>query len=263
MQNILLLTWTIQPNDWNVHKSTITSNHNPGFREKEYLWTILYYITRSNFDKFVFCENSWYEIKSRKNVEEIARTFWKEIELLQYKGDGDKIKKYSYAYWEAEILDYAFKHSKFIKESNEFFKVTWRYVILNINDLINEYKDKDYFFYKWVGLWWTLTTHTAFFMTLKDFYKKNLFQKVCKYFENLDLSKPIPPLEWIYYHLLKNILFKDNQKITKYPIYHFFTKKIYYIEIMKNKLWLHWYGIVWKIIDKVIPFIRKYIFKNF
>ena len=261
MQDTLLLTWTIKPNDWNAHKSITACNHDPQFREKEYIWTILYYITRSNFDRFVFCENSWYEIKSRKHIEEIAKAFWKEIELLQYKWDSDKIKKYTHNYWEAEIFDYAFKNSKFIKQSDKFFKVTGRYIIFNINELLNEYKNKEYFFYKGRWLKGTLTTATAFFMTSKIFYEKNLFLKVYNFFENLDVNETIPPLEWVYYNLLKDRLFSDNLKVTKYPIYHFFTKRIYCIEIMKNKLWLHWYGIVWRIIDKIIPFIRKYIFK--
>lgn len=258
---VLLLTWTIKPNNDLKHKSTVLSNEHffdPIYREKDYLWTILFYITRSNFEKFVFCENSWYEIKEWNLIEEVAKKFWKQVELLQYVWNKEDITKYSYHYWEAEILDYAFENSKFLKQTNKFFKVTWRYIIYNINDLVTQYENNKFFFYKWFWLNSTLCVNTAFFMCSKDFYKENLYKKQKEYYaKNYKIGNKFIPLEWVFYNLLKEKLFKENLHISCFPIYHFFTTKKIYIENIKNKLWLLWYWKVWRFIDVFFKLVRK------
>jgi hypothetical protein len=256
----LLLTWTIQPNNNLKQKSIVLDNghfFNPKYREKEYISTILYYITNSNFDRFVFCENSWYKIKEWGNIEKIAKFYEKELELLQFIWDKENIIKYGYHYWEAEIFDYAFENSKFLKQTDKFFKVTWRYITYNINKLLDENKDQEYFFYKAHGLVSTLCVTTSFFMTTRNFYKKNLYKKQIKYYhDNYSNDKPFIPLEWVFYSLLKKQLFKDNKKIKDFPIFHFFTKKDIYLEDLKNKLWLLRYWKIWIIMDVLLNLIK-------
>ncbi len=260
-KSTLLLTWTIQPNNDLKHKSTVLVNEhffNPEYREKEYIATILYYVTSSNFDKIVFCENSWYKIKEWGNIEEIAKFYGKKIELLQFIWDKGNIIKYSYHYWEAEIFDYAFEHSKLLKETDKFFKATWRYIIHNINDLIEQYKNQDYFFYKWFGLKSTLCVTTSFFMVTKEFYKEYLYKKQTKYYqENWDLWNIFIPLESVFYNLLKDRLLKDKNKVIVFPFFHFFSIPELFLESFKSKIWLLGFGTIGRILDIFLPKIKK------
>jgi hypothetical protein len=166
--------------------------------------------------------------------------------------------KYSYHFWEAEIFDYAFENSKLLKENDRFFKSTWRYIVHNINDLIEDYKKQEYFFYKWFWLNSTLCVNTAFFMTTRKFYENNLYKKQIEYYKNnyKEWSKFIP-LEWVFYNLLKKRLFKDDIKIKNFPIFHFFKKIDIYREDIKNLFWLLWYWKTWLLIEKIFKVIRK------
>lgn len=261
--NTLLITWTINPNNGKKHKSSVLSNEHyfdPTYREKEYLSTIIYYITKSNFSRITFCENSNYDIREWNTLEVLAKKFWKELELLQFNWNKDNISKYSYHYWEAEIFDYAFKNSVLLKKSDKFFKATWRYIIYNINELINDYKDTEYFFYKWFWLNSTLCINTAFFMTSKKIYEKYLYKKMLEYYEIHCINwKNFIALEWVFYELLKDFLFKEPNKIIDFPFFHFFSAKTIITENIKLRLWLLWFWSVWKIIDIIVPKIKQFI----
>jgi len=262
----LLLTWTIKPNnDWK-QKSTVLSDRNffvPEYRLKQYISTILYYITQSNFDNIVFCENSNYGIKNIEDIKNIAKLFNKKFELLQFKWDREKIVKYSYHYWEAEIFDFAFENSNLIQKSAGFFKATWRYIIKNINDLIEDYKNYEYFFYKWFGLNSTLCVNTAFFKVSRKFYKENLYKKQIEYYHK-NTNGNFIPLESVFYNILKDKLFINNKKIIRFPIFHFFSIKNIFIENVKKYFWFLGYSNNWKIIDflfksktEMIDFLKK------
>ena len=51
-------------------------------RKKDYIRALLYYITQSNFDNIVFCENSNANLEEFVNVINIAKIFNKNLEIL-------------------------------------------------------------------------------------------------------------------------------------------------------------------------------------
>lgn len=257
----LLLTWTIKPNNDRKHISTVLSDKNffdPEYRLKDYISTILYYITQSDFDNIVFCENSNYEIKNIGDIQNTAKLFNKKFELLQFEWDSEKVLQYSYHYWEAEIFDYAFENSILLSQSKSFFKSTWRYIVYNINQLIADYKDRDYFFYKWFWFTSILSINTAFFMVSSDFYRKYLYKKQLAYYsKNHTSQSKFIPLEGVFYQLLKKTLFKDNFKIISFPIFHFFSFQTILWEIFKKHIWLLGFWFISKIIELILPKLKK------
>lgn len=248
----LLLTWTIQPNWEKNISSTVLSDKNffdPESRLKDYFSTIIYYIIHSDFKYLVFCENSGYDFsKELAIINQIANIYNKKFEFLSFVGSKEQIKKYSYHYGEAEIFDYVFENSEFIKKSEKVFKSTWRYRILNINKLLEDYRNRDYFFYKGFWLNSTLCVNTAFFITTPDLYKKKLYKKQIQYYEKC-WEKVFIPLEWVFYQLLKEWLFKKNDKILSFPIFHFFNKKTILLEWIKKHLWLLSYNRLGRFLD--------------
>lgn len=248
----LILTWTIKP-FWNLNKCNYKSTSiNYNDRHNEYLSAIIYYITQSNFDNIIFWDNSNYKDINIDIINNLSIIYNKKFEYITFKWNKEIIDNYWYWIWEAEILDYIYKNSKLLKIENDFFKITWRYILLNINEIIEEYKENEYFFYKW----WRpeisqLFITTSFFKCSKTFYKKNLYKKVINFYEKNSCNLI---LENIYYILLKNNIKSNTIKKIPFIINYFdyiSNKKIkspllyrQIILIFYKKIWLLWY---WKI----------------
>ncbi|MEF2174955.1 MAG: hypothetical protein V3575_00675 [Candidatus Absconditabacteria bacterium] len=251
-----LLVGTIKPHSKNL-KSTVYSDENyfvPEYRLKQYLGGIYYYLTQSNFDNIIFCENSNYKIDCLEDIERTAKLFNKKFELIQFNADIEKIEKYSYHYGEAELLDYAFDNSILLKESTDFYKITGRYIIYNINELIEFCETSENYFYKGFGLNSTLGVNTAFFKCSNEFYSKNIYGKQTDFYKKSNKLNFIP-LEKVYYLILKKILFKNHQKLKIIPIYQFFKTKDILIEHIKLKSGFIEYKNIGKLLDIVItPF---------
>jgi hypothetical protein len=78
--NVLLLTSTISPHQNIQNKSSQDLDTNR--RKQDYLRALIYYITQSDFDEIVFCENSNTYLKEFDDVKKIAEIFGKKIEFL-------------------------------------------------------------------------------------------------------------------------------------------------------------------------------------
>ena len=110
-------------------------------RERMYVDTLNYYITdlssRKGTFQLVFAENSGWnpksimdKLKNRPNVT---------IEYISLNPDlfvQEKGKSYN----EMKLIDMATSQSAYIKQAGAFFKVTGRFPILNIYNLLNEVK---------------------------------------------------------------------------------------------------------------------------
>lgn len=194
----LLLTWTITPHSELGITGYASASLDPKIRLQQYLKAFVYYISESDFHFFVFCENSSYPIeKEKKLLQELADLYGKEIEFLQFKGDHQMTLSKGYGYGEGECLDYAFKHSKLLKKSASWYKITWRYIYSNINQIIaSSEKNKNLFFRRMRPLAYFCLC-TAFFKVENKVYEKYLYN--CK--TQLHSGQTI---EAQFYHQLRN-----------------------------------------------------------
>lgn len=135
MEYIILLTGCINPNGMAFTTLTDTTT-----RLKQYVTAINYYLANTNYP-IVFSENSDTKINSYLS----SYTNNKRLELLSFKGNTNKDRGKGYG--EAEIIDYALKHSVIIKshKSNcSIIKITGRLIVKNINELIvNRFRFQD------------------------------------------------------------------------------------------------------------------------
>ena len=196
--NTLLLTWTIAPNSWISQIWYKSSSLDPQKRLKEYVQTLIFYITESEFDAFVFCENSNYPFpEEKKLLIELANYYEKKIEFLQFEGNHQKTLEKGYGYWEGECIDYAFDHSELLQKTNSWYKITGRYIYENMNELLESSIDEDNLFFRWMWPLAYFCVATAFFKVSNTVYKKYLYN--CK--EELSLDSTI---EAKYYSKLRN-----------------------------------------------------------
>ena len=209
----LLMTWTISPSK--IQKWYQSSTLSSEIRKLQYFKSLLFYITQSNFWKIVFCENSDYKFnESEKHVIwYLSKLYDKEFELLSFKWDFEKTNEVWYWYWEWECIDYAIDNSKLLKNSNTFYKITWRYIIWNINQIIDLYKnDKNIFIRN--NIVWYFSMNTAFFKMDKQLYKEFFYnaKKKVNNFKNLSFEVTF------YTIIYENNLYKYNWKVKALPM---------------------------------------------
>ncbi|MGI6671895.1 MAG: hypothetical protein ACOX58_10055 [Christensenellales bacterium] len=96
------------------------------------------------FSKIVFCDSSDYSFTKEELVDVNNETV--EVEVLQFRGDADRVRKQGKGYGEGEIMAYVFEHSRLMKGEPYFFKVTGRLMVRNIMKVIAACKpDTNYF----------------------------------------------------------------------------------------------------------------------
>lgn len=129
---VLLVTGTIRPNT-----NISVEINNKDERLREYINCLKYYICKSEIAKIVFCENSRYTF-NQNSLFKLAQKYNKQLEILQFEGDVEKIGIYGKGYGEGEIIEYAFNNSKLIKNSDYFIKVTGRLIVNNLKQIIDK-----------------------------------------------------------------------------------------------------------------------------
>lgn len=264
--NTLLLTWTIIPSSKIENKSA--NDLNIENRKKDYLRALLCYITQSNFENIIFCENSNTYLEEFENIKNIAKTFNKNLEILTFSWDINLAINYWYWAGEAEIFDYFFNNSKILKKSDSFYKITWRYILKDINKIIEKLNNSENYFYKQWLFMTQFTFSTAFFKISKENYKKYLYKKQLKLYSELDKKdykneiffKNHFPLERVWYSLLRKELLSLKQKVS-FPIIYEYPKSNthWYNENLRNLIYkmycllkLNQYWYIHKIIDKIL-----------
>lgn len=135
MQYIILLTGCINPNGMAFTSLTDTT-----IRLRQYITAINYYLHNTKYP-IVFSENSGTSINKYFN----SYTDNKRLELLSF--NGNHCKERGKGYGEAEIIEYALKHSLIIssyKDNCSIIKITGRLIIKNIKELIeNKFNFQD------------------------------------------------------------------------------------------------------------------------
>ena len=134
MKTIILLTGCINPNGM-----VYTSLNNKEERQKQYIDAIHYYLNHTNCP-LIFAENSNTDISQlfTENIE-AGR-----LEILSF--NGNKHKELGKGWGEAEIIDYALRHSLFIKENRPIIiKITGRLIVNNIASIVKSMKSKQDF----------------------------------------------------------------------------------------------------------------------
>lgn len=136
MKNYLLMTATVTPPSISQPYLTRTD---PILRLKDYIEAFEFYLNDNitNIDGIIFVDNSNHPLEEIKLIAKNYRGP-KEIEILSFYGL-DYPMEYSRGYGELKLIEYAFEHSKLIKnmtDSDRFWKVTGRLKVLTINKLI-------------------------------------------------------------------------------------------------------------------------------
>jgi len=128
----LIITSTVYVN------SGLTVVMDAGLREQQYTDSILFYIGSAAIKKIVVCDNSGFDYSKVERLSAGAKQHGKEIEFLSFQGDKDKIKQQGKGYGEGEIMAYTLKNSRLLGEGSDFFKVTGRVIILNIDRIASK-----------------------------------------------------------------------------------------------------------------------------
>ena len=187
----LLLTGNISPATQNL-----LVLYDKDKRYHQYIDNIIRFISTSDFTHFVFCENSNTKIKDQEMLELLCKYHNKHIEFLTFLGDQEKTQKLTRAYGDQEIMEYAIRNSKILAEYEGFYKITGRYRIKNINQVLKERENEKNVFIR-VGLGKN-TVHTCFFKTTKSYFETHFWGKWDQLwnFENHSLER-------MYYHYIK------------------------------------------------------------
>jgi hypothetical protein len=125
--SFLLLTGTIEVKG-TVPFLKITSTVD---RLNQYLKAIVLWIRSNNFKKICFCENSYYPVNWTPWVN-YAKEHGVELEVLQFSGDWQKVSQKGKGFGEAEVIDYALMHSRFMPVSTGFWKCTGRFFVKDL-----------------------------------------------------------------------------------------------------------------------------------
>jgi len=148
--NILLLTATIIPKS---NQSDLKIN-NWEERYQEYDKALDFYIKqlrKREFDYIIFAENSAYDLTELKNKYKDKKIEWISFSGLDYD------ENFHRGYGEIKIIDFVYENSKVIKYSSDkdyVWKVTGRYILKNINQVIKK-APENYYIYCDVKNDWT------------------------------------------------------------------------------------------------------------
>lgn len=197
-KNILLLTATITPKTGvpNLKRT------DPALRLKDYENAFKFYLSLINqcCDAIVFAENSNSDISS---LEKLAKdqNLADQVEFIAFDGL-DYPPQYDRAYGEFKLIDYAMENSKIIASQPEetiVWKVTGRYVIRNLNKIIN-HQPRSF------GIYCNFRNHPKHWVdTFLIAWKSNVYQACLKnVYEKLKLNAPDTPPNGGAEELLRN-----------------------------------------------------------
>lgn len=131
MDTVILLTGCINPNGMSFTQLTDVNE-----RQKQYVEAIHYYIKETDC-KIIFCENS------DTNINYNFENYNYRLEIVSFKGNQDKQRGKGYG--EAEIIEYAFQKSKWLKDNKIVIKITGRLIVKNIRQIVKSLKSEEDF----------------------------------------------------------------------------------------------------------------------
>ena len=162
-------------------------------RAGQYLGTFRFYLENPAITRIVFVENSGCDLAEFRKL--AAEHPEKQVEFISCDLN-DYPRHLGKSYGELKILDYVSDHSEFVTQAGGYVKVTGRFPILNIGELLKEAENrqpwdffcdnKDHKIYDWLHLGWNgHACDTRFFLVTVDFYKKYFYGRA----EELDDSQ--------------------------------------------------------------------------
>lgn len=132
MKVSILLTACVNPDGM-----ALTALQDKDERLVQYEQALNWYLDHTDYP-IVFVENSGCDISSHY----LSRIEEGHLEMLTFLGN-DYPHDFGKGYGEAEILDYALKHSAFLKDTDVIVKITGRLICRNVNTLIGMCKRTD------------------------------------------------------------------------------------------------------------------------
>lgn len=170
--SVLIITGAINIRNRNI--PTLAVN-NLGIRLNQYIYSIEYAILNyKKIKKIIFVDNTDYAY-DYSLLKSLSIQNNKELEIIKFKGDYDKIEKLGKGYGEIECIDAAINHSKLLQSESDFYKLTGRVIIKNFDKMIISRTTPNAFIYK-PGLLFNDRDHinTVFYSVKSDFFINNL-----------------------------------------------------------------------------------------
>lgn len=124
--------------------------------------------------KIVLCDGSNYNFNSLLNQYKSA-----DIEFISFNNDYQKIIKQGKGYGEGEIISYALKKSKLLKDAEYFTKITGRLFIKNYKTILSNFQQDILFELNFKNKYSLINIEpyyvsTRFYIVSKDFYIEHL-----------------------------------------------------------------------------------------
>lgn len=200
MSYVILLTATIKP------LGVLEPNGRNDVKEREidYFKAVKFYLEQGY--RVVFIENS-------NTYSRLIIDLKKQFDTLEYMSFLSKLSHLGKSHGEVEIFHYAMSNSQFLKEVDYLIKITGRYVIKNINDVIipTNFVSKEVYVNPTRNLKWA---DSRLMIMKKTFYFNYFIPSVEKY---LDESKKV----FMEYVLMKAVFLYllDAGELNLWPAY--------------------------------------------
>jgi hypothetical protein len=139
MQNVLLLTATVRP----LAGTPSLTRVDPDERLRDYAQALAFYVrlVPTCFDAVVFAENSRADVAMLERLVQGAGVAAR-VEFLSFDGL-DYPPSHGRGYGEFKLVDHAMRHARFLQGDTVVWKCTGRYIVRNIERLVQQRPDVD------------------------------------------------------------------------------------------------------------------------
>lgn len=206
-KNILLMTATVNPNGL-----IDSSLQNVDIREEQYISTLKFYASQPDVDKIVFVENSGWDLKKMLQKSGVSPEIVECISL----DCNNYPRELGKGYGEFQLIDKAIDLSKTLKANKNFVKVTGRFPVINISNMLKEFEKKDvdlycdivnHNIYDWLHTGWDdHHGRTVVYKASVDFYKKYFYGRFVECNDEIDHTA-----EWLMYDVAMS--HRDNPNV--------------------------------------------------
>ncbi|SEW14430.1 hypothetical protein SAMN05428988_2454 [Chitinophaga sp. YR573] len=128
--SLLIVTSTVYVN------SSFTALTDPAVRKEQYVDSILFYLEKPWLTAMIVCDNSGFDFSTVATIQQLAASRNKQIELLSFEVDSDRVLKSGKGYGEGAIMNFILDNSHLIQQYDFFYKVTGRVKVTNIDEIV-------------------------------------------------------------------------------------------------------------------------------
>lgn len=108
---------------------------------------VIFLLEKRQFGHYVICDGSDVEIFTPAEIVTLSKKYSVEIEQLKFQQDRERVRLQGKSYGELEIVFYALKHAELIKRYGSFTKISGRYSITNLPQIMAKLGRLNNFFY--------------------------------------------------------------------------------------------------------------------